>query len=123
MDKRKGPARQPTPNNEHTAASVPMPGWPRRVIIAAGTCTADEANASVPTPGWPRHEPWFAENLHWVDVEEWWQSPATAYLAGLVHGAQLERERQARDDDAEHRAAVRRAVRIIETAEARERAS
>ena len=82
------------------------------------TKTADEATPSVATPG----RPWYAENLHWADVEEWWRSPATAYLAGLVHGAQLERERQAVDDDAVHRAAVQQVLRIVEIGEARERA-
>lgn len=64
-------------------------------------------------------EPWFAENLDWTEKVDWSTSPALAYSAGLRHGAQLERERQAALDDAEHRAAVRKAIHVIETADAR----
>lgn len=67
--------------------------------------------------------PWFAENLHWSDVVEWWTSPALAYLAGLQHGVRMERERQAADDDAAHRDAVRKALRVLEVGDARTRAA
>lgn len=55
----------------------------------------------VPTP----LDPW--------DTVDWWASPATAYWRGLVDGARLERARIAAEDDALHRAAVRRARHVI----------
>jgi hypothetical protein len=64
-------------------------------------------------------EPWFAENLDWTERVDWSASPALAYSAGLRHGAQLERERQAAIDDAGHRAAVQQALKAIEAADAR----
>lgn len=67
-------------------------------------------------------KPWFAENLPWTEVENWWTDPRLAYAAGLLEGARLERERQAAHDDAGHRVAVQQAVRVIDAAQAREQA-
>lgn len=58
----------------------------------------------------------------WTQTADWWKDPATAYLAGLQHGAQLERERLAEEDDRAWRRAVRDARKVIELADARTRA-
>lgn len=55
----------------------------------------------------------------WTSVAEWWRDPASAYLAGLHHGVQLERERIAAEDEALWRAAVRRATEHAERVDRR----
>jgi hypothetical protein len=47
------------------------------------------------------------------DAIDWWESPAAAYWRGLVDGARLERARVDAEDDALHRAAVRRARHAV----------
>lgn len=64
---------------------------------------------------------WDSDGDRWTDTAEWWTDPATAYLAGLVDGARLERERQHQIDEVLWRKAVQRTVRIIEADEARDR--
>jgi hypothetical protein len=59
----------------------------------------------------------------WTQNDEWWRDPARAYLAGLVHGAQLESDRRDREDEEMWRDAVSAARRIIEVGEARDRAA
>jgi len=63
--------------------------------------------------------PWWGDS---TDELDWWTSPSLSYWRGLRDGIQLERERQEVEDDRVHRAAVRRALRIVEVAERRERA-
>lgn len=65
--------------------------------------------------------PWWHEGADWTLYINWWTDPALAYLAGLQHGVQLERDRQAEDADQVHREAVRRALAFVERCEARER--
>jgi len=68
--------------------------------------------------------PWWHSSVDdWTLTTEWWTHPASAYLAGLVHGVQLERDRQAEIDDQVHRQAVRRALDFIAVCEAREEAA
>jgi len=64
--------------------------------------------------------PWWHDAVDdWTLTTDWWKHPASAYLAGLVHGVQLERDRQAVIDDDVHRETVRRALAFIERCEAR----
>lgn len=66
-------------------------------------------------------EPWWTGN-GWRDAVAWWTSVPLAYAAGLADGAALERARREPLDDQVHRTAVRRAVRIVEQGEHRDRA-
>lgn len=66
--------------------------------------------------------PWWHSAVDWTEVTDWWQHPASAYLAGLQHGVQLERDRQWVEADQVHRDAVRRALAFIAVCEAREEA-
>lgn len=62
---------------------------------------------------------WDPDGLHWTDVTNWWESPVTAYMAGLVHGRELERQRIAEQDDRLHRQAVRVALAEMDRADRR----
>jgi hypothetical protein len=67
--------------------------------------------------------PWWHSAVDdWTLYTDWWKHPAAAYLAGLQHGVQLERDRQWVEADAVHSEAVRRALAFIEICEAREAA-
>jgi hypothetical protein len=67
-------------------------------------------------------KPWWSAGADWTATTEWWTDPALAYLAGLAHGAALERERQAVVDDVEHRANVQQLLDFLAVCEARDAA-
>jgi hypothetical protein len=64
---------------------------------------------------------WYAPNAPRETIA-WEASVPLAYWAGLQDGVELERRRRDAEDDQVHREAVRRAVRIAERGEARDRA-
>lgn len=72
--------------------------------------TAANTTPAADDTGWRRPQ----------DLIDWWASPALAYWQGLQDGAAMQREHDAADDDAVHRAAVRNARRLIEVCERRE---
>lgn len=55
----------------------------------------------------------------WRDMTDWWIDPRLAYAAGMADGYQLGRADQDAVDDAEHRAAVRAAIRVIDMVDRR----
>lgn len=55
----------------------------------------------------------------WWDQVDWWLRPDLIYAKGLADGAALERARQEAADDQAWREAVRTAIRVIDTADAR----
>lgn len=65
--------------------------------------------------------PWWHASVDWTAVTDWWADPALAYLAGLQHGVQLERDRQWTEADQVHREAVERALDFIAVCEERDR--
>jgi hypothetical protein len=64
----------------------------------------------------------YGADSSWTETTAWWLDPRLAYAAGLIHGAQLERERLEAEDEAAHRVASRRAFATIEAADARAQA-
>lgn len=62
---------------------------------------------------------WDPTGEHWTQYTNWWATPSTAYVAGLIHGAQMERNRINWENDVVHRAAVHSAIATIERVDRR----
>ncbi len=60
-----------------------------------------------------------APDASWRDVTDWWIDPRLAYAAGMNDGYALGCADRDVEDDAVHRTAVRRALRIIDVVDRR----